>query len=111
MPLYGCPTPNGYKNTQVAWLNPDSMTRRLNYATNLAKGKLPISASTTTAPQASLPTSANLPPAMTISVVDSVKLATTLGSNFSSKTQQAIDSSSPDLRAALILGSPEFMKK
>jgi uncharacterized protein (DUF1800 family) len=111
MPLYGCPTPNGYKNTQAAWLNPDSMTRRLNYATNLAKGKLPISASTTTAPQASLPTPNNLPAAMTISVIDPVKLATTLGNNFSIKTQQAIDSSSPDIRAALILGSPEFMRK
>jgi uncharacterized protein (DUF1800 family) len=23
MPLYGCPTPNGYRNTEAAWLNPD----------------------------------------------------------------------------------------
>jgi uncharacterized protein (DUF1800 family) len=111
MPLYGCPTPNGYKNTQAAWLNPDSMTRRLNYATNLAKGKLPISASTTTAPQSPLLIQNNLPRARIISTVDPVKLATTLGNNFSIKTQQAIDSSSPDIRAALILGSPEFMKK
>jgi uncharacterized protein (DUF1800 family) len=111
MPLYGCPTPNGYKNTQDAWLNPDSMTRRINYATNLAKGRLPISASITTAPNSPLQTQSGLPSALTISVVDPVKLAATLGNNFSIQTQQAIATSNPDIRAALILGSPEFMKK
>jgi uncharacterized protein (DUF1800 family) len=111
MPLYGCPTPNGYKNTQDAWLNPDSMTRRINYATNLAKGKLPISASTTTAPNSPLLIPNGLPSALTIPIVDPVKLAATLGNNFSAQTQQAIAASNPDLRAALILGSPEFMKK
>jgi uncharacterized protein (DUF1800 family) len=111
MPLYGCPTPNGYKNTQDAWLNPDSMTRRINYATNLAKGKLPISASITIAPNSPLPIQNDLPSTMTISVVDPVKLATTLGNNFSPQTQQAISLSNLGIRAALILGSPEFMKK
>jgi uncharacterized protein (DUF1800 family) len=111
MPLYGCPTPNGYQNTQEAWLNPDSMTRRLNYVTNLAQGKLPISASITTAPQSPLPVQNNLSSAMRISVVDPVQLAVTLGNNFSTQTQQAIANSNPDIRAALILGSPEFMKK
>jgi uncharacterized protein (DUF1800 family) len=103
MPLYGCPTPNGYKNTQEAWLNPDSMTRRINYATNLANGRLPISASITTA--------ANSLPTRSLVIVDPVKLAATLGNNFSSKTQQAIASSDPGIRAALMLGSPEFMQK
>jgi uncharacterized protein (DUF1800 family) len=111
MPLYGCPTPNGYKNTQDAWLNPDSLTRRINYVTNLAKGKLPISASTTTAPKSPLPIEINLSSRLAIPVVDPVKLATTLGNNFSIQTQQTIASSNPDLRAALILGSPEFMRK
>jgi uncharacterized protein (DUF1800 family) len=32
MPLYGCPTPDGYKNTEAAWLNPDAMTKRINFA-------------------------------------------------------------------------------
>jgi uncharacterized protein (DUF1800 family) len=111
MPLYGCPTPNGYKNTQDAWLNPDSLTRRINYATNLAKGRLPISASTTTAPNSPLLILSGVPSVLTIPVVDPVKLAATLGNNFSTQTQQAIATSNPDLRAALILGSPEFMKK
>lgn len=103
MPVYGCPTPNGYKNTQDAWLNPDSMTRRINYATNLANGKLPISAAMTTA--------ANTAPTQQLMAIDPVKLATTLGNNFSPQTQQAIAASSPQLRAALMLGSPEFMKR
>jgi uncharacterized protein (DUF1800 family) len=103
MPIYGCPTPNGYKNTQDAWLNPDSMTRRINYATNLAKGKLPISASIT------IPTNPSTP--VPIVAIDPVKLSTTLGNSFSTQTQQAISSSNPDIRAALILGSPEFMRK
>jgi uncharacterized protein (DUF1800 family) len=111
MPLYACPTPNGYKNTQAAWLNPDSLTRRINYATNLAKGKLPISASTTTVPNSPLPIENNLSSLLPIPVVDPVKLAATLGNNFSAQTQQTIVSSNLDLRAALILGSPEFMRK
>jgi uncharacterized protein (DUF1800 family) len=111
MPLYGCPTPNGYKNTQEAWLNPDSLTRRINYATNLAKGKLPISASTTTVPTSPLPIENNLSSLLPIPVVDPVQLAATLGNNFSIQTQQAIVASNPDIRAALILGSPEFMRK
>ncbi len=111
MPLYGCPTPNGYKNTQDAWLNPDSLTRRINYATNLAKGKLPISASITTASNSPLPIENALSSRLSISVVDPVKLAATLGNNFSTQTQQSIAASNPDIRAALILGSPEFMRK
>jgi uncharacterized protein (DUF1800 family) len=35
MPLYGCATPDGYKNTEIAWLNPDAMTKRINFANNL----------------------------------------------------------------------------
>jgi uncharacterized protein (DUF1800 family) len=103
MPIYGCISPNGYKNTQEAWLNPDSMTRRLNFATNLAKGKLPISAATTTA--------ANSAPMAPMVTIDPVKLAATLGNSFSVQTQQAIAASNPEIQAALILGSPEFMKK
>jgi uncharacterized protein (DUF1800 family) len=35
MPLYGCQTPDGYKNTEIAWLNPDAMTKRINFANTL----------------------------------------------------------------------------
>jgi uncharacterized protein (DUF1800 family) len=42
MPLYGCQTPDGYKNTRAAWLNPDAMMLRLSFATALGAGRLPL---------------------------------------------------------------------
>ena len=42
MPLYGCQTPDGYKNTRAAWLNPDAMMTRLSFATALGSGRLPL---------------------------------------------------------------------
>jgi hypothetical protein len=42
-------------------------------------------------------------------LVDVAALANTLGNSFSEKTRSAIASSPVQLRAALILGSPEFM--
>ncbi len=83
MPLYGCQTPDGYKNTQVAWLNPDSMMRRLSFATSLARLK----------------------------PLDAARLTRALGNSFSAQTSAAIASSPPQLRPALILGSPEFMHR
>src|SRR5579871_5892073 len=44
MPTYGCLTPNGYSNTQDAWLNPDAMMARLSFATALGTGNLPLEA-------------------------------------------------------------------
>jgi uncharacterized protein (DUF1800 family) len=82
-PLYGCQTPNGYKNTQAAWLNPDSMTRRLSFATSLAK----------------------------MTPLDAAQLTRMLGNPFSAHTTTAIAASPPQLQPALILGSPEFMHR
>ncbi|MDY7006740.1 MAG: DUF1800 domain-containing protein [Cyanobacteriota bacterium] len=87
MPLYGCVTPDGYKNTKEAWLSSDTMIRRSSLAVPLSGGLLgrgkPISAE---------------------------KLMTTLGNDFSAQTRTVIENSSPELRAALIFGSPEFMR-
>ncbi len=88
MPLYGCQTPNGYKNTQEAWLNPDAMLRRVSFATAIASGRLdkrkPINAA---------------------------QLTKTLGNQFSRQTQEVVKTSPPRLRAALILGSREMMHR
>jgi uncharacterized protein (DUF1800 family) len=40
MPLYGCQTPDGYKNTEAAWLNPDGMSKRFDFAAQVANGRL-----------------------------------------------------------------------
>jgi len=95
MPLYGSLSPDGYKNTEDVWLNPDAMTRRINFATTIASGRLPLGA----------PNSSRSTP------VEPVQLANTLGNSFSAQTQNAIAQSPPNLRAALILGSPEFMRR
>lgn len=87
MPLYGCSSPDGYRNTRDAWLNPDTMIRRSSLAVQLSKGILHER-----------------------KPVEAQKLIETLGDNFSENTREVIENSSPDLKAALVLGSPDFMK-
>jgi uncharacterized protein (DUF1800 family) len=90
MPLYGCQTPDGYKNTQDAWLNPDAITRRIAFATALASGRLPA---------------APTPP------VDAHALLATLGGGVSAKTRAALAEATPELQAPMALGSPDFMHR
>ncbi len=89
MPLHGCPTPDGYKNTEAAWLNPDATTRRLAFATALGSGRLPGSQA---AP------------------VDEMRLRSTIGVTLGARARSVIDEAEPPLRSALILGSPDFMR-
>jgi len=103
MPLYGCRTPDGYKNTQDVWLNSEAMNRRINFATALAGGRLTL-----------LETANNPTKNKNINRVqrpDATQLINTLGNSLSPKTQSAIANSPPQLRAALVLGSPEFMRR
>jgi uncharacterized protein (DUF1800 family) len=83
MPLYSCQLPDGYKNTQAAWLSPDNMTRRLSFATSFARLKS----------------------------LNATQLTRALGNPFSAQTTAAIAASPPQLHSALILGSPEFMHR
>ncbi len=111
MPLYGCLTPDGYKNTREAWLNPDAMTRRVSFATALASGRLPLSQP----PQEESGLARNMggkagDPSARGRPVDAARLADTLGNRFSPRTKSAIAEAAAPLRAALILGSPEFMQ-
>ena len=89
MPLHGCATPDGYKNTEVAWLNPDATTRRVAFATALGSGRLPM---------------ADAAP------VDDARLMATLGPMLSDRTRTVVNQAEPLLRSALILGSPDFMR-
>jgi uncharacterized protein (DUF1800 family) len=118
MPLYGCPTPDGYKNTENAWVNAEAMTRRLNFATALASGRL----------QLTRPRDMEIAKGMgkrqlerlaepdpnsqwTTAPVDASALQATLGMQISTRTRQTVASAEPALRAALILGSPDFMRR
>ncbi|NEP77364.1 MAG: DUF1800 domain-containing protein [Okeania sp. SIO3B3] len=89
MKLYGCKTPDGYKNTKEAWLNPDAIMRRISFATIISRGQL------------------NREPRQ----INHWQLRATLGNNFSAQTQAVISNSPDNLQAALMLGSPEMMEK
>ncbi len=100
MPLYGCQTPDGYKNTEAAWLNPEGTRRRITFATALGSGRLPLR----------LDPDDNPAPAMAPTPVpDAASLLATLGSTISARTQTLVASADSRLQAALLLGSPDFM--
>jgi uncharacterized protein (DUF1800 family) len=132
MPLYACQTPNGYANTQDAWLNPDAMMTRLSFATALGSGNLPLE-NPPFEEDADAGSSGEMhrePPVVPrksggkvnikfdpgphgpkMTPPDPVQLAATLGDYFSPATANAVEASPTQLRAPLILGSPEFMKR
>jgi uncharacterized protein (DUF1800 family) len=143
MPLFGCQTPDGYKNTQDAWLNPDALSRRIAFATALGSGRLPVSAQPPDR-QAALSASSALParalaqgeqappmggvapaanPPMVTSTassramaaaeqppVDAAHLQATLDGAISQRTLETMAKNPPELRAAMLLGSPDFMQ-
>jgi uncharacterized protein (DUF1800 family) len=95
MPLYGCQTPDGYKNTEEAWLNPDALSRRIAFATSLAAGRLPVG------PGAMQPKAEPL---------DATRLQAALGPLVSARTRELAAAQPDALRPALLLGSPDFMQ-
>jgi uncharacterized protein (DUF1800 family) len=118
-PLYGCQTPDGYKDTEAAWLNPDAMTRRLSFATALASGRLPLDRKPPEEPMrlnANRPAMAARmvndapPPAVEADPVDASPLFAIYRPILSARTTSAFYDSPLQLRAALLLGSPEFMR-
>ena len=118
MPLYGCQTPDGYKNTQEAWLNPDALSRRITFATALAAGRLPLDK--VPAPVAPPADGMTMNVAMAAPVpgpkppppvpLDPAMLEATLGSTVSPRALAIVADSAAPLRAAMLLGSPDFMQ-
>ncbi len=104
MPLYECQTPDGYKNTEEAWLSPDATLQRINFAIALGRGSLPVGAepdlAATQTGRRSVP-----------SAVHPRRLEEMFGSTLSSATREVVDAATPGLRASLILGSPDFMRR
>jgi uncharacterized protein (DUF1800 family) len=106
-PLYGCATPDGYRDTEDAWLSPDASMLRVNFAVALAGGKLPLDAEAPAAddkPIIEVAASAGGP-------IDAASLEKLLGPELSSNTRAALAAAPPELRAALMLGSPDFMRR
>ncbi|HEV2185862.1 MAG TPA: DUF1800 domain-containing protein [Stellaceae bacterium] len=110
MPLYLCPTPDGYKNTQDAWLSPSGTTDRTNFATLVGSGALlnyvPPDEQAVHVVAASAAPDAAKPIA-----VDTEALQALLNPVLSDHTRAAIAESPATLKAALILGSPDFMRR
>jgi uncharacterized protein (DUF1800 family) len=100
-PLYGCQTPDGWRNTEEAWLSPAASLRRIAFATEIAHGALPLWAPL-------LDTGGAKPPAR---AVDPAALAQLLGPILSARTREVVAAAPAALRAALILGSPDFMRR
>ena len=122
-PLYGCQTPDGYHDTEADWLNPNAITQRVNFATALASGKLPLQrVDDPNAPaggnglkamerQADRALAGNQPVEGSTPPVDAATLLATLGPTIPDKTRAAVTNAPPALRAALVLGSPDFMRR
>jgi uncharacterized protein (DUF1800 family) len=89
-PIYGCLTPDGYKNTKDAWMNPDALMRRINFATALGTGQLP-------GIKTEAPDYRSLGAAM-------------CNGKFSAQTIATVAQQPDELRSALLIGSPEFMR-
>ncbi|SDC33665.1 Uncharacterized conserved protein, DUF1800 family [Massilia sp. PDC64] len=122
MPLYGCQTPDGYKNTQDAWLNPDALTRRIAFASALAAGRLPLGVapaearSPDMAPNLSgsdvVPLPVPPPPGDPKPVpLDPARLQATLAGAITPRTLDIVQRNPDNLRAAMLLGSPDFMQR
>lgn len=82
-PLYGAATPDGYKNTAAAWRNPEALTQRVQLATTLGQR----------------------------SGISAEKLSSTLGASVSEPTRRALASEPAGQQVALLLASPDFMKR
>ena len=85
MPVYQCGTPDGYKNTKSAWLNPQAILQRTSLATAIANKNLNRE-----------------------SPIVQELIEQNLGA-MSADTQKVLTETPPRLRAALIMGSPEAM--
>jgi hypothetical protein len=111
MPLYLCPTPDGYKNTEDAWLSPASTTARTNFAVSVGSGALLayVPPSEELAPR--LVADKGVPDTAKPVAISAVALERLLGPSLSDHTRAAIAKSPAGLQAALILGSPDFMRK
>jgi uncharacterized protein (DUF1800 family) len=89
MPLYQCQPPTGYKDTADAWVNTGALVSRMNFALQLASGKLPG-----------------------VSVSQPSILSTALNDDVTDTTRATIaKATSPEQMAALTLGAPEFQRR
>jgi Protein of unknown function (DUF1800) len=124
MRLYGCQSPDGYKNTREVWLNPDALAQRISFATGIGLGRSPLGAVIDDtvdndpyaggAPRDPLALRAT-PRDIVLAdgpPLDVSALLATVGDQISAQTRSRIASLGPSpLDAGLVLGSPDFMRR
>ncbi len=108
MPLYGILTPDGYKNTTDEWLNPDAMTKRINFSMALSNGRLPFDREAVADPDHPV----GPKPASDVAgpLIDFQALIPLMGKALSPATRKAVEEAPPRVKAGMILASPEFMR-
>ncbi len=114
MPLYMCQTPDGYKNTQEAWLNPNAMTQRINFAMAVASGRLPINQPQANSMEQMMGRAKTTTPesqAARVEPLAATNLISVVGPTLSADTKAAVEDSAPAFQAPMILGSPGFMHR
>jgi uncharacterized protein (DUF1800 family) len=90
MPLYGAATPDGYKNVASAWMNPEALAQRVQFASALSERRARLGVRLD---------------------ADAQRLMDTLGPLLSESTRQTVVAEPAPMRLALLLASPEFMKR
>jgi uncharacterized protein (DUF1800 family) len=86
MPIYGCPTPDGWKDLRETWATPDGLRQRAEFALAAARGA----------------GRAGLAPG---------ELPEPVASALGPQTRRALDGVPPAERLALALASPDFMRR
>lgn len=87
MPLYGAQTPDGYKNTAAAWMSPEALAQRIQLAKTLGERRQRRAES------------------------GSDELLAALGPLISPATRQTVAAEPAAMQTALLLGSPDFMRR
>jgi uncharacterized protein (DUF1800 family) len=87
MPLYGAQTPDGYKNVASAWMNPEALAQRIQLAKTLNERRQRRGGDAADG------------------------LLATLGPLIGPDTRRTVAAEPPAMQLALLLGSPDFMRR
>jgi uncharacterized protein (DUF1800 family) len=122
MPLYAMQPPTGYSMKAEAWVNSSALLNRMNFALQLASGKLP---GTSLDPQALIPGPASADPQAALASLEQSILAGDVSSQTHAVMQKQLGDPQISQRrlddadkkpnygaiAGLIMGSPEFQRR
>jgi hypothetical protein len=112
--VYGCQTPDGFRDSEDAWLSPDATLLRVSFATALGAGRLPLQAAPVLEGpviEASAPATPPPSPPQGGAPIDAAPLGGLLQPMLTERTRSVVAAAAPAMQAGLILGSPDFMRR